>query len=261
MEEVFDLVWERVKPYLNVFITGIGSGLGLALAEEFLKRGYKVFALSRRLPEKLRGNPNLVFERCDLSVHEEVYYRARKLLEGVNKTLPWVVLNAGVLGELSEMRNVPLKGLKEVFDVNLWANKILFDLLEDLQGERDLRVGQVIAISSGAAVNCNKGWNAYSMSKAALNCMVKLYHWEFERSHLISLAPGLILTPMLKHIIEGVDAERFPSVRRLQQAPKHTPESAAKMLLEVFPNLNRFPSGEFVDVRKAFPEIYAKFLP
>ncbi len=261
LEEVFDLVWERVKPYLNVFITGIGSGLGLALAEEFLKRGYKVFALSRRLPEKLRGNPNLVFEMCDLSVHEEVYYRARKLLEGVNKTLPWVVLNAGVLGELSEMRNVPLKELKEVFDVNLWANKILFDLLEDLQGERNLRVGQVIAISSGAAVNCNKGWNAYSMSKAALNCMVKLYHWEFERSHLISLAPGLILTPMLKHIIEEVEAERFPSVRRLQQAPKHTPESAAKMLLEVFPNLNRFPSGEFVDVRKAFPEIYAKFLP
>jgi len=166
-----------------------------------------------------------------------------------------------VLGELSEMRNVPLRELKKVFDINLWANKILFDLLEDLQKEKDLRVGQVIAISSGAAVNCNKGWNAYSMSKAALNCMVKLYHWEFESSHLISLAPGLILTPMLKRIIEEADPERFPSVKRLQESPKHTPESGAKMLLEVFPNLNRFPSGEFVDVRKAFPDIYAKYLP
>jgi len=258
LEEVYKRVWEIVEPHLNVFITGVGSGLGLALAKEFLNRGYKVFALSRRFPEEIGNKKGFFFQSCDLSVLEEVYPRAEKLLKGVNKTLPWVILNAGVLGRIEEMRNVPLKEFEEVLNVNLWANKVLLDLLKDLEGK--LRIGQVVAISSGAAVNCNKGWSSYSLSKAALNCLIKLYHWGFERSHFTALAPGLIKTPMLQIILENVDENRFPSVKRLKESPKHTPESAAKMLLEVFPNLIKFPSSSFVDVRKAFGEVYGKYL-
>ena len=260
LEEVFNKVWKIVEPYLNVFITGIGSGLGKALAKEFLSRGYKVFALSRHLPEDLKDNPNLVFEKADLGRLEEVYSKTYRLLEKVNRQLPWVILNAGILGELKLMRDVSLREIQKVMDINVWANKIIFDTLEDLINQNKLKVGQIIAISSGAAVNCNKGWNAYSMSKATLNCMVKLYHWEFPKSHLVSLAPGLILTPMLQHIIEEVDAEKFPSVKRLQQSPKLTPENAAKMLIEVFPKLLKFPSGSFVDVRQAAPDVYSKYL-
>jgi len=261
LEEVFNEVWKIVEPYLNVFITGVGSGLGLALAREFLNRGYKVFALSRNLPEELKNNGRFFFQYCDLERLEEVYPNAQRLLEKVNKTLPWVILNAGILGRLNEMRNTPLKDFRKVFDINVWANKVLLDLLKDLEVEYNLKVGQVVAISSGAAVNCNKGWNAYSMSKAALNCLIKLYHWEFEKSHFTALAPGLISTPMLEGIIHGEDENRFPSVGRLKRSPKHTPESAAKMLFEVFPNLIRFPSGSFIDVRTHFGEIYNRYLP
>ena len=260
LEEVFNRVWNIVKPYLNVFITGIGSGLGEALVKEFLSRGYKVFALSRHLPDELKKEPNLVFEHCDLSRLEEVYPKAEKLLGKVNKNLPWVILNAGVLGELQEMRETSLRELRDVMDINLWANKVIFDLLKDLQQRETLKVGQIIAISSGAAVNCNKGWSGYSLSKAALNCLVRLYHWEFPDSHLVSLAPGLIWTPMLKHIVEEVDAEKFPSVKRLQQSPKLSPENAAKMLVRFFPKLAKYPSGSFVDVRKEAPELYESYL-
>jgi cytidylate kinase len=261
LEEVFQEVWRLVEPYLNLFITGVGSGLGLALAKEFINRGYTVFALSRREPAELKGNPRFVFAHCDLSNLEEVRDRARLLLERVNRQLPWAVLNAGILGELKEMRQTPLREFRKVLDVNLWSNKILLDLLWDLQNEGRLKVGQVVAISSGAAVNCNKGWNAYSLSKAALNCAIKLYHWEFEDSHLLSLAPGLITTPMLEKVLQTADEDRFPSVKRIRQSPKHTPESAAKMLLGVFPSLVKFPSGSFIDVRKEFPQIYNAYLP
>ena len=259
LQEVFHEIWKLVEPHLNAFITGVGSGLGKALAEEFLNRGYKVFALSRKRPKDLEKRENFFFQECDLSVLEEVYPKAEKLLRQVGPNLPYAVLNAGVLGELKEMRNTPLKEFQEVFNVNLWSNKVLLDLFEDFQGRTKL--GQVIALSSGAAVNCNKGWNAYSLSKAALNCLIKLYHWEFKRGHFTALAPGLIETPMLKKIIEEGDENRFPSVGRLKRSPKHTPQSAAKLLLEVFPNLVSFPSGSFVDVRKAFGDLYAKFLP
>ncbi|RTZ70729.1 MAG: hypothetical protein DSZ30_00295, partial [Aquificaceae bacterium] len=261
LEQVFEEVWKLVEPHLNVFITGVGSGLGLALAKEFIERGYTVFALSRKEPKELKGNPRFVFTACDLSHLEEVRDKARQLLERVKENLPWVVLNAGVLGELKEMRFTPLREFQRILDVNLWSNKLLLDLLWDLQKEGKLKVGQIVAISSGAAVNCNKGWNAYSLSKAGLNCTIKLYHWEFENSHLISVAPGLITTPMLEKVLQTTDEDRFPSVKRIKQAPKHTPESAAKMLLQVFPSLVKFPSGSFIDVRKEFGEIYNSYLP
>jgi len=259
-DDVLQKVFKIVEPHLNVFITGIGSGLGRALAKEFLKRGYKIFALSRHLPEEFRDHPKVNFVKTDLSELENVKSNLLRLFEGFKGSLPWVILNAGTLGRIVEMDEVPLKELKEVTDINLWSNKLILDTLKEFQKENRIRVGQIIAISSGAAVNCNKGWNAYSISKAALNCTVKLYSWEYEKSHLISLAPGLIWTPMLQKVVE-TNEERFPSIKRLKESPKHSPESGAKMLLEVFPNLNRFPSGSFVDVRTYFGEIYRKYLP
>ncbi len=260
VDGVLKEVFEIVKPHLNLFITGVGSGLGKALAVEYLNRGYRIFALSRHLPEELKNSDRVHFAEADLSNLEEVKLKTYKLLEGLNGNLPFVVLNAGTLGRLSEMTQIPLKELKDVMDLNLWANKLILDTLWDLQKRSILKVGQIAAISSGAAVNCNKGWNAYSLSKAALNCMVKLYSHEFENSHLLSVAPGLIWTPMLKKVVLEHDEKRFPSVKRLKEAPKHSPESAAKVLVEVFANACRFPSGSFIDVRKEFPEIYSKYL-
>jgi alcohol dehydrogenase len=262
IEEVLDKIFTTIRPYLNVFITGVGSGLGAALTEEFLKRGYKVYALSRHAPERLKNHEGFFLSRCDLLVLEEVYHKTKSVLSLINDKLPWVILNAGVLGELKEMRKTSLRELNAVLDVNLWSNKLIFDaLLDSLNDETLTDIGQIIAISSGAAVNCNKGWNGYSISKAALNCTVKLYSHEFEKTHLASVAPGLILTPMLEKLLNEADEERFPSVKRLKLSPKHTPESAAKMLLEVFANLARFPSGSFLDVRREFAEIYQSFLP
>lgn len=262
LEEVYDKVFSIVKPFLNVLITGVGSGLGLALAREFLNRGYKVYALSRHFPQELTDNRGFHAVYCDLENLEEIYCRVKGIAELVDDKLPWVILNAGVLGRLKEMRKTHLAEIERVMRVNLWSNKLILDALIDALSEEAItNVGQIIAISSGAAVNCNKGWNAYSLSKAALNCEIKLYSHEFEKSHLIALAPGLILTPMLEKLLREGDEERFPSLKRLKAAPKHTPESATKMLFEVFPNLLKFPSGSFVDVRTAFPDIYESFLP
>ncbi|WP_457601669.1 SDR family NAD(P)-dependent oxidoreductase [Hydrogenivirga sp.] len=226
---------------MRLFITGVGSGLGKALALEALGMGYEVYALSRHLPEELRG---VHFRRCDLRELERVGGCVRELLEGV-ASLDLVILNAGVLGQFGDMREVPLYRFQEVMDVNLWANKVILDTLMDM----GIKVRQLIGISSGAAVNCNRGWNAYSISKASLNCLLKLYAREMEETHITALAPGLVLTPMLEEVMEQ-NAERFPSVKRILESPKRTPEEAAKLIFETLPRLYEFESGSYVDIRK-----------
>ena len=227
---------------MKLFITGIGSGLGKALAEEALKRGYEVYALSRRLPGDLRGKVR--FKGCDLLELERIHPAVVELLSGVD-SLDLVILNAGVLGRFGDMHEVPLYEMEKVMDINVWANKVIIDALIDL----NIPIRQIVGISSGAAVNCNRGWNAYSISKAALNCLLKLYAREMEKTHITALAPGLVLTPMLEEVMRQ-DERKFPSIKRIKESPKRTPEEAAKLLFDTFPRLLEFESGSFVDVRK-----------
>ncbi len=225
-----------------LFITGIGSGLGKALATEGLNRGYKVIALSRNLPKELEDKINFV--GCDLRVLEDIKIKLSQALKEV-KEIDLVILNAGILGDFGDMKEIPLYKFREVFDVNVWANKIILDTFLNI----GINVKQIIGISSGASVNCNRGWNAYAMSKAALNCLLKLYSKEMENTHIISLAPGLVITPMLEEVIKQ-DEYKFPSVRRIKESPKKTPEEAAKLIFDLLPKLKEFESGSYVDVRK-----------
>ncbi len=230
---------------MRLFITGIGSGLGKALVEEALKRNYEVFALSRHLPEELKDK--IHFQPCDLKKTEGIYFCLHKLLKDI-KELNLVILNAGVLGEMKDMHEISLAEIEEVMRINLWSNKVIIDFLIDY----GIKVEQLIAISSGAARNCNRGWNAYSLSKAGLNCLVKLYSWELPETHMVALAPGLVLTPMLEEVMRN-DERKFPSITRIKNAPKLLPEHAARFIFEILPKLKEVESGSFVDVRD-FPE-------
>ncbi|NPA32478.1 MAG: SDR family NAD(P)-dependent oxidoreductase [Aquificae bacterium] len=226
---------------MNLLITGVGSGLGKALAQEALKRGYRVYALGRHLPSELEGK--IAFVRADLSRLEEVALKLSLLTEGI-KRFELCILNAGTLGSMKDTRELSLREIDEVMGVNVWANKVIIDTLSELRKEVDL----LIAISSGAAKNCNRGWGAYALSKSALNCLVSLYAKEITRTHFIALAPGLVLTPMLE-LVMSQDEERFPSVKRIKNSPKLPPDKTAQLIFEVLPKLKEFPSGSFVDLR------------
>jgi len=227
---------------MKLFITGIGSGLGKALAMEALSRNYEVYTLSRHLPSELEGK--VEFVRCDLRRIESIAPSVERLLKDVRE-LELVILNAGVLGDFGDMRDISLYKMKEVMDINVWANKVVIDTLTDMK----IRVKQLVGISSGASVNCNRGWNAYSISKASFNCLLKLYAREMEETHITALAPGLVLTPMLEEVMKQ-DEVRYPSVKRIKDSPKRTPEETARLLFDTFPKLLEFESGEYVDVRK-----------
>ena len=161
-----------------------------------------------------------------------------------------IVLNAGVLGRIQDTSECEMSQLKKEMDINMWANKTILDFFI----HNKIEVKQVIAISSGASVNGSLGWNGYSLSKAALNMLIKLYAAEMKQTHLLSLAPGLVKTDMIDSILDGDhDTVRYSSVQSLRdseaQGLVYTPEVIVKKIQALIPQLLKQESGSFVDIR------------
>ncbi|WJW76485.1 SDR family NAD(P)-dependent oxidoreductase [Thiohalobacter sp. IOR34] len=237
----------------TAFITGTSSGFGHGLAQHLLENGWSVYGCSRRGCD-LSGIHDL---RCDLTDFAALPGALQGLLGGL-EALDLVILNAGVLGEIRRLVETPLESLRQIMEVNLWANKAVMDWLHGWGRP----LGQVVMISSGAAVLGNKGWGGYALSKAALNMLAKLYAHEFPDTHISALAPGIIDTPMMDHLCEDADAEAFPALQRLRQARGTEvmpgPLEAATRLVSVLPELKKYPSGSFVDIRQILdPDGYA----
>jgi NAD(P)-dependent dehydrogenase (short-subunit alcohol dehydrogenase family) len=132
----------------------------------------------------------------------------------------------------------------------LWANKLLVDRLA--QAERGVK--QIVMISSGAAVQGNRGWGGYSLSKAALNMLARLYAAELPETFFTAVAPGLIETDMQFYLTNHPERDRFASLQNLHnkwgtpEMPR--PEIVAERLAKVIPQFPRYShSGDFVDIR------------
>lgn len=233
----------------NVFITGVHTGLGHALASRWLERGARVHAVSRSEPEDLAGRAGFEFRALDLRRLDEIGPTVRALLAGAEK-IDVAILNAGVLGSLRDLREIPIDELRAVMEVNVWANKSLIDALMDL----GIPVGHVVGISSGAAFNGSGGWGPYSISKSALNLLLRVYAHEHPGTHFTALAPGVIDTPMTREVARKPVDSRHPATARvravIEERRAMTPAAAAALLLDRLPRMREAESGGFLDIRR-----------
>lgn len=232
----------------TILITGVSSGIGRGLALHYLNHGFRVFGLGRRAPAEFGGLPGFAFRSVDLARLDSIAPAAGDLLGDVDR-LDLAILNAGMLGGIADLAEADLDTMRAVMDVNLWANKPVLDAA----CARGRRVDQVVAISSGASVSGARGWNAYALSKAALNMMMSLYAAERPETHFSALAPGLADTPMQAAIRILPDDPRFATVARLKKAAGTAempgPEELAPRLAEAIRTLRARESGRFWDLR------------
>lgn len=232
------------------FITGVSSGIGYGLTEAYLKSGGRVYGMSRRAPDGISGGPSgaFQFKSVDLAKLEEIPGAVKELLAGVAQ-IDVAILNAGILGPIADLSETPVAEMQQVMQVNLWANKVLLDAIFAI----GIPVAQVVGISSGAATGANRGWNAYAISKAALNMLMGLYAAERPGTHFCALAPGIVDTAMQEKISKMPEDPRFDSLERLRSAKgtplMPSPQDAAGRLIDGIAKATKYPSGSFLDVR------------
>ena len=240
-----------------VLITGTSRGLGKGLAKAFIKT-HKVIGLSRSSSPLIEEYPSdYMHIFCDLAHLSKI----ESIIEDFFEKLPnpiemeFVVLNSGILGTIKDMQDISLEEILQVMNVNLWSNKIILDTLFRLEKKGVIvNIQKIFAISSGASISGNRGWNAYALSKAALNMLIKLYAGEFPQKKFISLAPGLVYTEMQDMILkQNIDLGKYPSFRRLLEA-RNTPQmpdpdQVGEKIYQLLDKIFSYDSGSYVDIR------------
>jgi len=229
----------------SIFITGHSHGLGLGLTRFYLDQGKQVYGLSRSACRL--QSPSLSQRQADLARLDALPAR---LQDWLPPRLDQVILNAGILGDIKDLSDTSLDEINTIMDINVWANKLVIDWLI----KHNVEVQQLVLISSGASVNGNRGWGAYSLSKATLNMLARLYAQEMPATHITALAPGLVHTRMQDYLCNEVDTAKFPSINNLVKAMDSgmmpTVDEAAAAIAGALPRCLDFESGSFVDIRQ-----------
>ena len=196
----------------TVVITGASRGIGLATAELFLDRGWRVITCARGpAPEQMDANDRwLAHIPTDLSDPESVQAfvdQAKALLDG--GALHALVNNAGLspktpYKERLGCLNGEISAWREVFEINFFA---ALRLSRGFASALHKGRGAIVNVTSiaGHYIHPFAG-SAYSISKAALSALTREMANEFADLdvRVNAVAPGEIETSMIQPEYEAL---------------------------------------------------------
>ena len=219
-----------MKPLADriALITGASRGIGHATALALAKAGAHVVAVARtvggleELDDAIKaagGSATLV--PLDLKDFDALDRLGASLNERYGK-LDVLVANAGILGPLSPMSHVEPKAFDDVMAVNVTANYRLIRSLDPLLQKSD--AARAVFLTSGAAWTPIAYWGPYSVSKAAVELMARIYAAETATTKLrVNIFnPGPIRTRMRATAMPGEDPMTLD-----------TPEIVAEKILDL----------------------------
>lgn len=219
-------------------ITGASQGLGRALAEAILARpDTQVLGISRHATI---AHPRYQHQPLDLSDVEAVEHNLGKIFVPRPDALSLTLINnAGTLGEIGYVGELPNEHFQFVFDLNVVAPAMLMNTFLSTYGKQTDIPRTVLNISSGAAQRPVDGWAAYCASKAALNALSETAQKEQDLRgtgvRVWALAPGVVDTAMQAQIRTAA-AGQFSEVEKFAayhaEGQLQAPEAVATHILE-----------------------------
>lgn len=210
----------------NIVITGGTSGLGKAMVETLYPLGANIIVVARRqelLDRVKAGYPKVKTFQADVSDKEAIHPLAGSIFSYFKK-VDLLFNIASYLGSspLKLFMDTECEDFEDVLQTNLLGPFRLTKLVASqmiLAGS-----GMILNISSDAAINPYPTWGSYSVSKAAIDHMSRIFDEELKESgvRFLSVDPGDMATPM--HFAAVPDAK--PEDLRL-------PETSALLIKEL----------------------------
>lgn len=225
-------------------VTGSSSGIGAALVQDLLSRGWAVVGLARR--EVALDNPDyhhICLDLSDSKACEEYFagdFDEKYLRADFSKIA--LINNAATLSPTGPLTEVKLGDLEKSFTLNIaFPAWFMGYIVAKSSSEMPLRI---INLSSGAASSAYPGWASYCMSKAALRMAGQNLALEVEEVEalkgrdvkVLDYAPGVVDTPMQVQA-RSADPASFPRVQKFVELHSTgqlvDPKSPAKELGEL----------------------------
>ena len=211
-------------------MTGASRGLGKALVQGLLGRGYRVGACARSQPPDLDG---AYCRSVDVGDWRAVDTFAREVVEAVGPIDLWIN-NAGVLGPLGPLAST---------DLAEWETCLRVNVLGVVHGSRALLAHRsspgslLVNIASRAGVRGLPGLAAYSASKAAVIALTASLAEEADSSgtRIMAIVPPSVETDM-QNTLQDLDERTFPLVkdwrRRRREGGIADADAAAELILD-----------------------------
>jgi len=209
-------------------VTGATRGIGRATAMALARSGAHVVAVGRtqgaleELDDAVRAaGSSATLVPLDMRDYPGIYRLAGAINERYQR-LDVLVGNAGIAGPDSPLDHVEPQAWDDTIAINVTANWHLIRAMDALL--KRSAAGRAVFITSGAASRARAYSGPYSVSKAALNALARIYADETSATAVrVNLFdPGPTRTRMRALVMPGEDPTALP-----------TPEQVAEKILDL----------------------------
>ncbi|MDB5133595.1 MAG: family oxidoreductase [Mucilaginibacter sp.] len=225
-----------------VVITGASSGIGKALAIEFASRGANLVVAARNyvalceLTESLINQYGIkaVAVQCDVAVEDDCSHLIKQTILTFGK-MDILINNAGI-SMRALFKDVDLKVLKTVMDVNFWGTvyctKYALPHITQTQGS-------IVGVSSIAGYKGLPGRSGYSSSKFAMNGFLDALRMENLKTgvHVMTACPGFTASNIRNTALAKDGSQQGEST--LEEDKMMTADEVAKIIADGVENRSR----------------------
>lgn len=224
----------------GVLVTGASQGLGAALARELGRAGAKVVLVARgeealeRVAQEIRAEGGEGHALAADVADKDGVYALAGAASALVGPIDVVIHNASTLGAvpLPLLLDTECEDLEHVLSTNLVGP---FRITKAIAGGMVLRGrGTVVFVSSDASTSAYARWGSYSVSKAALDHLSRIWAAELEGTgvRFFSVDPGEMNTKMHAEAIPDADPSTLAN-----------PADVAKIITSMLRDVEHIPSG------------------
>lgn len=216
-----------------VIITGASSGIGLAAAKLFSKRGHALLLLARRLEIMQKLNlPNTLCKAVDVTDRASLVAAMREA-ENIYCAADLIINNAGImlLGDITKQNP---NEWDRMLEVNV---KGLLNGIHAVAGQMVKRQrGTIINISSVAGRKTFANHVAYTATKFAVHGLSENLREELapHNVRVVTIAPGAVETELLSHTSDENIKADYQQWKKDMGTPVLTPEDVARAILYAY---------------------------